>query len=178
MKILQLTPERILIIERAETRWIVAIICFIWGLFIAIVPHLLSTQNMTLQATLPAVSVGVLFIFLSIYILTTTKAVRCEIDKSVGQIRIDKFAFVGVKTDRFDISQVTSIELKESTGISYYIYKINFILNDYRRVTLTHHPSSERTEMQSLSNRVASFLNIRSQFSETREPLNFVHPGF
>jgi len=176
MKVLQSNSEKLLVIDRAETRWLLGLTLIVFGLAVAIIPNWLSAQSTDWQLSLPTVLTGVLFFLPGIWMLITTKVVICEIDKSSGLIRIKQFTLKGRESAYFYISQIMNIELKEIASIYYYIYKVNFIMNGYKRISLTYHPSNDRAEMEVLGIQVARFLNVNTQFSKSYEPLNFIPP--
>jgi hypothetical protein len=178
MKVLQLDSERLLITDRAETRWLLGISFVVLGCITILVPVLyrIPVHSTDWQRTLSTVLAGILFCFLGSSILATTEVVVCKIDKALGMIGIKRFTVKGCRSEHLDINQVVTIELKEMASTYYYVYKVNFVINGARRIALTCHSTSDRAEMKALSAQVSHFLNINTLFSGSDDALISIPP--
>lgn len=171
MKISEIGSDKLIFVDRAEARWLLGAFLIVIGISAVTFQNFLSTQNVELKTLISIVLVGIFFFLLGILILITTRIIICEIDKSIGLMRIKNLSLKGKNTSNIYISQIKDIEVKELTSIHYYVYKINFVVGSHKRVSLTFHPSSDRTEIELLGTRVARFLNKRITFSGAHDPL-------
>ena len=178
MKIVRLGSEKLHVTDNDKTRTLLCLILLIIGISIIVIPLYTFYQNRTFHLISPSVLIGLFFLLLGLYGLVSKEASDCSIDRDTGLINITYSSPIRSETLDFSVSQVSSIELKEITSLYYYVYRINFILNDRKSIPLTIYSNRERKTMKTLSDRIAEFLNVETQFSESKEPFYAFPPGF
>jgi hypothetical protein len=178
VKIVQIDSDKLHVTDDDKARGLLFLFLAIIGILIMAIPIYVSYQDGAFQLIFSSILIGLTLLLTGLYGLISREVSNCYIDRATGIINITITSPIRSRALDFEVSQVSSIELKEITSIYYHVYVINFLLNNRKSIPLTIYSNKERSVMKTLSDRVAEFINVEIKFSRSQEPLIPIIPGF
>jgi len=175
MKIIQETPDTIIIKDKNILSFIIGIIFVVIGLGIVVKPEFFSEGVQSW--------IGIIGIVLGVFAIAVTKVITVTMDKTTGKCVWAQKSLMGKTDKEYPLDKIKEVELTTSYSYTHrrsgknsggYTYHVNLVMKDGSILELNPGVSQVRTlgwqmvPENKLGTRIAQFLNV--PFQERRSP--------